>query len=503
MNSRSTSESLLPSTQPPLANHVVYRGIDYDNAHVQALMGRYLKELTDDEPTMSFADNLREASSASPGGSGGSGSSSGSGGSGLPSVSAGPADARVEKTAADADPADFIPPHGLFVGAFVDSVLVGAGGVRFYTDGSGVLVGEIKRMFVDASARGLGIGRRILEIAEDAAVTFGCRVARLDTRTSLSAARALYVSTGYVEIQRYNDNKFAQHFYEKPLVLSEAALRRFGAFQGISPEDMPVGPLDMARLIDLDGPFNFRDVGGYVGNGGQVVRGDLVFRSDKLDGLSDADLSLLAGLGITSVYDFRLDIERERHPSRFGLDWTPLVTVLSASDTAEPDTSMVDLLTDVFAGRRPLPTTTFWEESYASLLENARPMFVTLFAGLANSAEPALYHCTGGKDRTGVATALLLRVLGVDDNTIVDDFLLTNLFRTASRLAVLRRGLEANGTDTAALAPIAGVTRSGILSALSELDTVYGGAEKYLLDGGLAASDLTALRTRLLSSPQP
>jgi GNAT superfamily N-acetyltransferase len=76
-------------------------------------------------------------------------------------------------------------------------------------------VGEIKRMWVALSARGLGIAQRLLDALEEHAIGIGLQVLRLDTNRSLSEARALYARNGYVEIAPYNDNPYADHWYEK------------------------------------------------------------------------------------------------------------------------------------------------------------------------------------------------------------------------------------------------------------------------------------------------
>jgi GNAT superfamily N-acetyltransferase len=78
-------------------------------------------------------------------------------------------------------------------------------------------VGEIKRMWVDRPQRGMGIGSRLLEALEDQAAALGHRKVLLDTNRSLDQAKAMYGSRGYVETARYNDNPYADHWFEKEL----------------------------------------------------------------------------------------------------------------------------------------------------------------------------------------------------------------------------------------------------------------------------------------------
>lgn len=112
-----------------------------------------------------------------------------------------------------ADPAELVPPAGVMLLARIDGQAVGCGVLRRIAPG----VGEIKRMWVAPSARGLGIAQRLLDALEQHAVRFGLPVVRLDTNRSLEQARALYLRNGYSEIAAYNDNPYADHWFEKRL----------------------------------------------------------------------------------------------------------------------------------------------------------------------------------------------------------------------------------------------------------------------------------------------
>lgn len=112
-----------------------------------------------------------------------------------------------------ADPGELVPPRGVFVIARLDGEAVGCGGLKITEPGSG----EIKRMWVAPSARGLGIAQRLLEALETHAFDLKLHTLRLDTNRALTAARALYARNGYREIPRYNDNPYADHWFEKRL----------------------------------------------------------------------------------------------------------------------------------------------------------------------------------------------------------------------------------------------------------------------------------------------
>jgi DNA-binding MarR family transcriptional regulator/GNAT superfamily N-acetyltransferase len=112
-----------------------------------------------------------------------------------------------------ADTADLLPPAGAFLIARVGSEPAGCGALKTHRPG----VGEIMRMWVDRAHRGLGLGARILDALEEQAVTLGHRSVRLYTNRSLDEAKAMYRSRGYEEIPRYNDDPYANHWFEKRL----------------------------------------------------------------------------------------------------------------------------------------------------------------------------------------------------------------------------------------------------------------------------------------------
>lgn len=110
-----------------------------------------------------------------------------------------------------ADPAELVPPAGVFLLARLDDAAVGCGALKAIGRG----VGEVKRMWVAPPARGLGIAQRLLDALEAQAAGMGLRTLRLDTNRSLAEARALYLRNGYREIAAYNDNPYADHWFEK------------------------------------------------------------------------------------------------------------------------------------------------------------------------------------------------------------------------------------------------------------------------------------------------
>ena len=111
------------------------------------------------------------------------------------------------------DAQDFDAPHGVFIVVHCDGAATACGGLRTLEHG----MGEIKRMWVSESRRGVGSGPRLLGQLEDHARRLGHRRVRLETNGALTEAIAMYQQNGYVEIDRYNDNPYAQRWFEKEL----------------------------------------------------------------------------------------------------------------------------------------------------------------------------------------------------------------------------------------------------------------------------------------------
>ncbi|ACA16236.1 transcriptional regulator, MarR family with acetyltransferase activity [Methylobacterium sp. 4-46] len=113
----------------------------------------------------------------------------------------------------DPDAQDMTRPRGAFLVALSDGLPLGCVGLK----GSGGALAEIKRLWVSPAARGLGLGRRLMAAAEEAARDLSIRTLRLDTHSALPEALALYRGTGWVEIGRFNDDPYPDHFFEKSL----------------------------------------------------------------------------------------------------------------------------------------------------------------------------------------------------------------------------------------------------------------------------------------------
>ncbi len=190
------------------------------------------------------------------------------------------------------------------------------------------------------------------------------------------------------------------------------------------------------RSIRLEGAPNFRDLGGLPAAGGATVAHGRVFRSGNLANLTDTDVARLTSVGIRTVIDFRHEFEVEA----FGTDRLPPgANYLSLPITAGGmDASTHEALRggDLTA----LPDLTVANRKF---VRNNRRELGELLRILAEPGNlPAIFHCIGGKDRTGIAAAVLLSALGVPWTKVQADYLATNQqvgMRADQQLAHLAR----------------------------------------------------------------
>ena len=112
-----------------------------------------------------------------------------------------------------ADAHELVPPSGALIVARLDGKPIGCGALKFHGDAPA----ELKRMWVAPRARGLGVGRRLLEELERHARDAGVTIVRLETNHALTEAIALYRRSGYVEVERFNEEPYAHHWFEKRL----------------------------------------------------------------------------------------------------------------------------------------------------------------------------------------------------------------------------------------------------------------------------------------------
>ncbi|HEX4905376.1 MAG TPA: tyrosine-protein phosphatase, partial [Acidimicrobiales bacterium] len=220
---------------------------------------------------------------------------------------------------------------------------------------------------------------------------------------------------------------------------------------------------------------------------------------DALHALTTRDIDTIAGLGLRSVFDLRWPYEREEQPTAIPASHGHrMVHLMLADDPDRP--AGKGLLDQILDGTLPEADDGYMADIYADILASAAPMFGTLVTHVADPDWlPALFHCAAGKDRTGIAAALVLSVLGVDDETILDDYELTNIYRSNRRVEELRPAIEAAGVDVEKVRPFLSARRPVMEATLRHLRDDHGGVEAYLLGpAGVSHATLARLRDLLL-----
>lgn len=245
-----------------------------------------------------------------------------------------------------------------------------------------------------------------------------------------------------------------------------------------------------------EGLLNFRAVESYPATGGRL-RPNWLYRSGAFDKITEAGLDHMRALDVTRVFDLRSNGEKKRRPS-------PLVTQPGFDVFEEPHSIRSGDLRNVLAS--PASTAEGAADEMRSIYtlfpEKFAGVFATCFRALASGDRPFVIHCTAGKDRTGLAVALLLSVAGVARTDIFEDYGRTNAAAgaLATRLTSGTDGLNYVIAHEALLPPVIAADESYLATAFDVIDGRFGGVEPYLTHlVGLSAAELATMRSRLVA----
>jgi protein-tyrosine phosphatase len=237
------------------------------------------------------------------------------------------------------------------------------------------------------------------------------------------------------------------------------------------------------RHLPLAGTYNVRDIGGYRTHDGRTTRWRRFFRADSLHRLPPEAQATLLKHGVRTVIDLRRTDELDTAPNVFATATS--VTYYHRS-----------LLPDV----RPVPGhPRSLVDTYRHMLDERQEQIrTTLQLLVAPGGLPGMVHCTAGKDRTGVITALILGLLGVPEDTIIEDYALSATYLGAPFFAEAQQRALARGVPWEQYAPLVGAAPEYMQATLQYLHERYGGIMAYIRGVGLSETQIATLQTALV-----
>jgi len=253
------------------------------------------------------------------------------------------------------------------------------------------------------------------------------------------------------------------------------------------------------RKLSLEGAPNFRDLGGYETADGRRLKWGKLYRSSKLSALSEADINYVRRLGVTLVCDFRQVVEQELEPSLLGPDHLSRIASLPVS-AGSSNHFMENLFKGIIAVD---DAAGLMQDINRDLVINQTPQYAEMFRLLLAGDQQLLIHCASGKDRTGFGAALILDVLGVEEERIIEDYLLTNKYlpldQEIQRLSGELRDQKGSAVSHEVLRPLLEVRPEYIAACFEEIKKRYESKEHFFetaLD--LDERKLALLRERYL-----
>ncbi|MBC2263425.1 tyrosine-protein phosphatase [Listeria booriae] len=251
------------------------------------------------------------------------------------------------------------------------------------------------------------------------------------------------------------------------------------------------------RTIPLEGCFNFRDLGGYVNTAGKTVKWGKLYRSSLLTNITEKDKDTLEKLGVSWICDLRSTSEIAAKPTPALAHIKNRHIPIGTAKNESTESQKIDIPDD-HRVYEPL-----MGESYR-VFAQSKDGFREIFNDIIEKEEvPFLFHCTAGKDRTGVLGALLLKLLDVPENTILADYELTNQY--ADNILGEMQGLvnafsnSEKKIDLENFRPMAEARPAYLEIAFDEMQKEYGSVDAYLEKGiGITPSEKAKFQTMML-----
>ncbi|MFT5709863.1 MAG: protein-tyrosine phosphatase [Halioglobus sp.] len=268
----------------------------------------------------------------------------------------------------------------------------------------------------------------------------------------------------------------------------------------IIPADLPIEQREAHRLLKFEGVVNFRDLGGYRTTDNHSVKWGKLYRSGTFANTSRADLVVIQKLNLSTLIDFRSAAEKQEEPNVLP---DPMGFRVVEIPTLDDDNVMVgDVMQRIESGNfGGFDPNHFMLEANTQLASKFTPQFTEFIHTILDAkGSPVVWHCSAGKDRTGFASAVVLKILGVPQSTIIDDYMMSKEYALAGRKNEIRVLRLFKGDEAAdKLTIMMGVEESWLQAAFNEIDRQWGNFDNYVRSGlQLSAEDVAQLKFTLL-----
>jgi len=274
--------------------------------------------------------------------------------------------------------------------------------------------------------------------------------------------------------------------WEKPTASFEGDFIKFPkvgrdgrVFFGVTDQTSGQRYIVSERLIPMKGTDNFRDLGGLPVGENRIVRWGKIFRSDKLSDLTKKDLAYLSDLDIKSICDFRNDIEIKKDPDRIPKGAKYYQFAIADKEGREHARIKKEVMSRKLKGLEAKEYFGFIMTAFADTAGTDFKPVVDLLLNQPNDKSPLAYHCSGGKDRTGLMSIVLLSALGVEKDIIKKEYLMSNFYRYKTNKKNSRRArLVRIDRKTSSYAFV--VQEEYFDRVYEVIETKYGGMDNYL-----------------------
>ncbi len=251
---------------------------------------------------------------------------------------------------------------------------------------------------------------------------------------------------------------------------------------------------ETSRFVPLEGSINFRDFGGYKTQTGQKIKWRRLFRCGSLAMLSDDGIKKFSDLNISVICDLRREDEAAMGMTSDKAPFHCRQAIPIAQGSSEMLRASIRDPSQNAADR-----IRFMTDVTRELAKHHADEYRQLFRHLLNADGGFLLHCSAGKDRTGFGAALILAALGVDENTIMQDYLLTNEAACLHEFMHTRMREQFGAHfDEESINAVGGVKEAYLQAALDEIASTHGSLDEYLEDIGIARLEKERLKEKLL-----